>query len=326
MLRKTAAVVLMTVIFVGVLAQPSQGKEFPKRPIEVLIPYTVGASMDFMARIVAEFIPKYVGQPLVVINKVGGGGAVAAAEILSSKPDGYKLMVTTTTFFTTTTKTQKVPFDPYHLVPVANFMQFRNGLLVKGDSPWKTFDDLLDYARKNPGKLKWTHTGRGISQHMYGLLIFRKAGVETVDIPYPGNPEMLSAMLGGHTHASFMVYGGAREHVKAGVVRYLVTVGDDRFSVTPDVPCSTELGFPEPAKLQTNVGFYTHKDTPEDIKKTLIEAFKKVQENPEVKKRIEALGEEPKFGGPEFMMEAIKNSEEPAMRILKELGLYVGGK
>jgi tripartite-type tricarboxylate transporter receptor subunit TctC len=326
MSRKMAAVVLITVIFVGVLAQPSQGKEYPTRPIEILIPYTAGSSLDLMTRIVAEFIEQYLGQRLVPVSKVGAGGAVAAAEVLSSKPDGYKLMVTTNFFFAMTTKTQKVPFNPSHLVPLANFVEFRNGLIVKGSSPWKTFNDLLDYARKNPGKLKWSHTGRGIVQHMYGLMIFRKAGVETVDIPYPGTPDMLSALLGGHTDASFAVYGGAREHVKAGTVRYLLTVSDHRFSVMPDVPSSTELGFPEVGKLQTHVGFYAHKDTPEEIKKTLIEAFKKIQENPEFKKRLEVIGEELKFEGPEFMRESIKKSEEPAMRVLKEFGLYVGDK
>jgi tripartite-type tricarboxylate transporter receptor subunit TctC len=322
------AIVMMSVglVFIVISVQTASAQKYPTKPIEILIPYTPGATMDFLARMVGDLAPKYLGQPIVPVNKVGAGGSVAAAEVISSRPDGYKLMVTTNFFFAMTTKTQKIPFDPYHLAPLTNFLEYRNGLMVRGDSPWKTLKDLLDFARKNPGKLRWSHTGRGISQHMYGLLLFRKAGVETVDIPYPGNPEMLSALLGGHLEASFMVYGGARDHVKTGRVRYLVTVSDHRYDVMPEVPSAAELGFPEVAKLPTYVGFYIHKDTPEEIKNTLIEAFRKINDDPEFRKRFDALGEDPKFAGPAFMKEAIKEGEQLAVPILKEFGLYVAGK
>jgi tripartite-type tricarboxylate transporter receptor subunit TctC len=282
--------------------------------------------MDLLARLIANSAPKYLGQPVVVVNKPGAGGSVAAADVITSKPDGHKLMVTTNFFFSMTTKTQKVPFNPNDLVPVANFLEYRNGLIVKGDSPWKTLNDLLDYARKNPGKLTWSHTGRGISQHMYGLLLFRKAKVETTDIPYKGSSEMLAALLGGNTNASFMVYGAVADHVRSGAVRYLVTVGERRYSNLPDVPCAPELGFPEVAKLPTYVGLYVHKDTPAEIKKILLDVMTNTYQNPEFRKGLEALGEEPKFGGPDFMMEAIRNSESLAVPILKEFRLYVGGK
>ena len=90
---------------------------------------------------------------MVVVPKPGAGGSVAAADVISAKPDGYKMMMTTNFFFAMTTKTQKVPFNPYDLVPVANFIEYRNGLIVKGDSQWKSLKDVLDYAKKNPGSL-----------------------------------------------------------------------------------------------------------------------------------------------------------------------------
>lgn len=297
---------------------------FPTKPVEIIVPYTPGATMDLLSRLIAQVSPKYLSQPIVAVNKPGAGGSVAAAEVIATKPDGHKLMMTTNFFFAMTTKTQKVPFNPYDLVPVANFVEYRNGLIVKGDSPWKTVNDVLDYARKNPGKLRWSHTGRGISQHMYGLLLFRKAKVETVDIPFKGSPEMLSALLGGHTDASFMVYGSVRDHVRSGGVRYLMTVGEKRYTNLPNVPCAPELGYPELAKLPTYVGLYVHKDTPEQVKKTLIEVMTKINQDPEFRKGLEALGEEPRFGGPEFLREAIKSSEVISVPFLKEFGLYVG--
>lgn len=317
-------VLFMIIFTLGIVfVQSSGGKDFPTKPIEILVPYTPGSSVDILCRIVADIAPKYLGQPLVVVNKPGAGGSIAAAEVIISKPDGYKLMETTNFFFAMTVHTQKIPFDPKMLTPLANFMEYKNGFIVRGDSPWKTFNDLLDYARKNPGKLRWSHTGRGISQHLYGVLIFRKAGVETIDVPYKGSPEMVSALLGGHLDAAMVVYGAVKDHVTTGKVRYLVTISDRRYIDPPNVPCAVELGFPEVAKLPTFVGIYVHRDTPEDIKKILSDAFRKTYEDPEFKKGIERLGEEPKFAGPEFMKEAIQDGEKTAVPILKEVGLFV---
>ena len=235
-------------------------------------------------------------------------------------------MMTTNFFFASTTRTQKLPFDPYILVPIANFLEYRNGMLVKGDSPWKTLNDLLDFAKKNPGQLRWGHSGRGTSQHMYGLLLFRKAKVETIDIPYKGSPGMISAVLGGHIEAAFVTYGATTDQVRSGALRYLITVGEKRYSNSPNVPCAPELGYPDLAKLPTYVGLYIHKETPEPIKKILLDAMTKTYQDADFQKRLETLGEEPKFAGPDSMRETIKNSEAIAEPMLKEFGLYVGGK
>jgi tripartite-type tricarboxylate transporter receptor subunit TctC len=158
---------------------------------------------------------------------------------------------------------------------------------------------------------------------MAGLVAFRKAGVETIDIPGKGSPENLAALLGGHVDAACIAYGAIKDQVKAGRVRCLLFWSDRRYSDPSDVPCAAELGFTDAAKLIALIGLYAHKDTSEEIKKTLIDAFKKVCEAPEFKKKIQELGEEPRFGGPEFVKESIKKLEEVGVPILKELGLYV---
>jgi tripartite-type tricarboxylate transporter receptor subunit TctC len=327
-MRRTFIFLVPMIIGFGLaVAAESYGKEaYPTKPIEIVVPYPPGTTMDLLARMIGNTAPKYLGQPVVPLNKPGAGGSPAAAEVIASKPDGYKIMMTTNFFFASTTKTQKLPFDPYTLVPIASFIEYRNGMLVKGDSPWKTLNDLLDYGRKNAGKLRWGHSGRGTTQHMYGLLLFRKAKVETIDIPYKGSPDMISAVLGNHIDAAFVTYGATIDQVRSGSLRYLITVGEKRYSNSPTVPCALELGYPDLTKLPTYVGLYLHKDTQEPVKKILLDAMTKTYHDAEFQKRLEALGEEPRFAGPESMRETIKMSEAAAEPMLRELGLYVEGK
>lgn len=268
-----AALVFLSLIILPVVMVT--GADYPVKPIEIFTPYAAGSSMDIMARLIAEIAPTYMNQPLVVISKPGAGGALAAAEVVSAKPDGYKLVVQGQMFFSTTTKTQKIPYDPNDLVPLANFMAFRLALMVRADSPWKSLNDLVDYAKKNPGQLKWAHSGRGIPPQMIGLTIFKKAGVQTVDVPYKGANETLSALLGGHVDAISNPFGIAKDQLRAGKVRVLAFYSEQRYPDLPNIPCISELGYPEAAKLMTFVGIYGHKNTPEPVKKYLMTVFKK---------------------------------------------------
>jgi tripartite-type tricarboxylate transporter receptor subunit TctC len=326
MAKKALILILVALWWGGVSVKYSQGKEYPIKPIEIMSPYTSGSSSDIAIRIGADIATKYLGQPLVVISKAGAAGSIAAADVISSKPDGYKLLVSALNFFAFTTKMQKIPFDPNDLIPLVNYMEMRHELVVRGDSPWRTQDDLLDYGRRNPGKLKWNHAGRGTFQYMYGLLLFRKFGIEAFDIPYKGSPEQVAAVLGGHVDASIMPHGATIDHIRTGRLKYLVVFSDRRYSDLPDVPCIAELGFSEIAELRSFWGLFVHKNTPEGVKKTLFDAFKKAFQDSEFKTKVENTGEIPRFEGPEFMKEAIKKSERIGVPIIKELGLYVGQK
>ncbi|MCG6533483.1 MAG: tripartite tricarboxylate transporter substrate binding protein [Syntrophales bacterium LBB04] len=298
--------------------------DYPVKPIELLCPYTAGASIDIMARLIADIAPTYMGQPIAVVNKPGAGGSLAAAEVISAKPDGYKLVALGQGFFALTTKTQKIPFDPDELVPIANFMAWRLALMVRTDAPWKSLKDLLDYGKKNVGQLNWAHSGRGTPPHIIALDIFKKAGVQATDVPYKGSPEALSALLGGHIQAASLPYGTVKDQVRAGKVRPLAFYSEKRYSDLPNVPCIVELGFPVAAILMTYVALYAHKNTPEAIKTYLTGVSKKIYDDPRFKKLPEIGGEDPQFGGPEFVRQTIRNAEEVGIPILKEIGLYVG--
>ena len=322
---RIAFVLILSIVSAGSLfTRPVQGAEYPKQTIELLCPYAAGGSFDLYSRLIADKAQKHLGQPLVVINKPGGGGTTVVADLISSKPDGYKLGVLGNVYFYTTVKSQKVPFDPGNVVPIANFLELKIGLQVKGDAPWKTLNDLFDYGKKNPGKLTWGHSGRGLTTYMNTRLIFEKAGIKATDIPYQGTAPNVTALLGGHVDAMSQPHGAISGQIEAGAMRYLVVYADHRYSDMPDVPCSKELGFAEAAKMRTLLGVYAHKDTPEQFRRILFDAFKKTFADPEFRQGVAKLGDEPAFGGPEFIMESIKEGGEVGVPILKELGIYVG--
>ena len=323
-MRKAFLFVLAMFLVLGASTQPSSAKDYPTKPVEILIPLVAGTSMDIMTRLLADRAPKYLGQPIVAVNRPGGGMSVAAAEIVSSKPDGYKIFYGTNIYFAITTKIQKIPFDPANIAPLMNFTQLKDGMAVMGDSTLKTFADLLDYGKKNPGKLRWAHSGRGMRDHIGWSYVFKKAGVDTIDVPYGGSPEKLAALLGGHVDASCMGYASIKDHINSGKVKYLVVSSSQRYGDLPDVPSIAEAGFPEMGKFAILTAFFVHKDTPQEIRKTITDAFGKVFEDPAFKKKVEELGEELKPGGPEFIREAIKNAEEVGVPALKQLGLYKG--
>lgn len=249
MQEKAWTLVLAILSVVSLLIQPSYGKEYPTQTIEIIVPYQAGGVIDILSRLVANIAPKYLGQPMVVINKPGASGSIGASTVAASKPHGYKLLATDQTYFSMTIRTQELSFDPAHLVPLACFAEFKRGLAVRGDSPWKNLFDLLDYAKKNPGRLMWAHPGRGLSAHLNGLLIFRKTGVETKDIPYKGNPEMTAALLGEHVDAMSIPYAPVRGLISEGEIKYLVTFHNRRFNDLLDVPCAAEIGFPRRQSL-----------------------------------------------------------------------------
>jgi tripartite-type tricarboxylate transporter receptor subunit TctC len=321
---KGKGVVLASVFLTlcGFFAALASAAEYPTRPLEIICPFSAGSDPDLMARLIANVGSRHFGQPIVVVDKAGGAGAIAVGDVISSKPDGHKAVWESHAYFATTVKTQKVPFNANDLIPVANFYEMKQGLAVRADGPFKTLDDLLDYGKKHPGELKWAHSGRGMIIHLSAMVIFRKAGLSTVEVPYKGSSDAGVALLGGHVDACTLPIATVIEQVRAGKIRFLAVYSDKRYSDHPNVPTVVELGFTQ-ANLPSFWGLYIRKDTPALMKNVLTDMCKKIAEDPELKKGIEKLGGQPRYGGPDFVMEAIKRSEDIGVPLLKELGLYV---
>ncbi len=324
-MRRNRSIWAISFFLVMVATNIGFAADYPTQPIELLCPYAAGGSTDTLNRTWAEIASKHLGQPVICTNKLGAGGSVMAAHVISSTPDGYKIAQLANIFFATTTKTQKIPFNPYDLVPLVNLMEYRFIFSVRADSPFKTFNDVLEYGRKHPGQLKWSFQNRGTSIHLMALMIFKKAGVKVLEVPYKGGgPEQIIAALGGHVDLTVSNYGSFREHVRAGKIRLLAVLSEHRWHDQPDVPTIAELGYADALRLGTYVGFYVHKNTPDYARKKLFDVSRKVFDDPMFTKAIQGTGETPRFGGPEWMKEMIRQAEEAGVPMLKELGMYVG--
>lgn len=252
---------------------------YPDRPVTLLVGFAPGGSMDLSARALARSAEKILGQPIVIENKTGGTGTVALAAMLSQKPDGYTLCGTPTSVLIRVSQMQKVPFQAFKSFKlIIGFTEPLLGIVVKNDSPYKTLKDLMDAAKKNPGKLKYATTGVGSTTHAAVDEIAAAEKVQMIHVPYKGSIEALTSLLGGHVDFASLT-SELIPSVKSGQTRLLATMGDKRSPKFPDVLTLKELGydFANDAVFSV-VGPST---LPPEIAKKLGEAFAQAIKNKE---------------------------------------------
>jgi tripartite-type tricarboxylate transporter receptor subunit TctC len=260
--------------------QETVAQEFPTRPITLLICMQPGAGADLGGRVIAQEATKILGQEIVPVNRTGGGGAVAAGILASSKGDGYTLMSCTNGAFTTVPHLESVPYDPLKdLTPIIQFGLLTSGIMVRSDSPFKSFKELIEFARKNPGKLSYGFPGVGTVPHLAIEHVMLEEKVNIATVPFEGSIPSITALLGGHVSACGTSTSGFLPHLKAGKVRVLATTGEKRIEVVPDAPTLLELGYPYGVLMD----FYFiagPKGIPPSAIKTLEGAFLKAIETP----------------------------------------------
>lgn len=242
--------------------------------------------MDISTRILASKAEKFVGQPLLISNNGGGGGSVALGIVAKEKPDGYYLAGCTSTGLIRIPQFRTVPYKLDDFVSIMHFGAPQTGLVVKADSPFKSLKDLVDYAKKNAGKVTYSSTGVGSPMHLAMEYVGKQEGIQWTHVPYPGSTPALTALLGGHVTAQ----SGSTEwipQIKAGAVRLLGTHGEKRMKLFPDVPTFRELGYDFINETVFMVA--APKGTSSPIVKKLEEAFRKAMEDPEFIQTMEKM-------------------------------------
>ena len=220
-------------------AAPHAYAQFPSKPITLVCPWPPGGSTDLHLRQFAQIAGKHLGQNVIIENKPGAGGMLGPVAMSRMAPDGYTLSQLPVGAFRIP-HIQKVDWDPLRdFTYIIGITGYTFGVVVKSDSPFKTFRDLVDYARANPGKMSFSSTGTGTSPHLLMEEVAMKSGVSFLHVPFKGNADSTQALMGGHVMAQSDATGWGR-HVDAGSFRLLVTFGEKRTKW--NAPTAKELG------------------------------------------------------------------------------------
>jgi tripartite-type tricarboxylate transporter receptor subunit TctC len=264
----------------------ASAQPYPTKPVNLIVTFAPGGTLDASTRILAIKAEKFLGQPLVVSNVGGGAGSVALGQVAKKRPDGYDITSCTSTGIIRLPQLRSVPYSPEDFIPIMHFASVQSGVVVKSDAPYKTFKDLVEYARKNPGKVNYATSGVGSPMHMAMEFVADKEKIQWTHVPYSGGAPGLSAVLGGHVTAM----SDSTEwlpHVKEGALRLLVTHGERRMKAFPNVPTMRELGYD--FINETVFMIAAPKGTPAAIIKKLDESLHKGMDDPEFVKTITGM-------------------------------------
>jgi tripartite-type tricarboxylate transporter receptor subunit TctC len=291
---------------VCVAALPAGAQEYPSKPIEVVVGAAPGGGTDMIARAVADVAPKYVGQPLVVVNKVGAAMVIAAQYVATSKPDGYTLNVAGGSETVAVPHFRSVPYDPINdFEPVIRFIIERVGFYVKADSPWKSMKDFVADAKQNPDKYSYAHAGVGGIHHATMLAVEKRAGIRLTAVPHKGGAENLAALAGGHVSMAIASPNEAYALVQSGRIRPLANASAKRAPNEPDTPTLREMGID--VYIENQKGFVFPKGTPKAVVQKLHDSLVKVFDDPQFKANAAKLNLELAYLNGEDFRKALKS-------------------
>jgi tripartite-type tricarboxylate transporter receptor subunit TctC len=258
---------------------------YPTRAVTLIVPWPAGGSTDTHLRKLAELASKHLGQPIIVENKPGASGMLGPAGMArNAASDGYTISQLTVAAFRQPYM-QKVDWDPIKdFTYIIGVSGYTFGMVVKSDSPFKTFDDLIAYAKANPGMMSYASTGTGSSPHLLVEDLATKAGVKFLHVPFKGNADSTQALMGGHVMAQSDATGWGKL-VDQGAFRLLVTFGAER--TRWGAPTAKELGYD--VVSYSPYGIVGPKAMDPRVVKTLHDAFKKAIDDPENQKVLQQL-------------------------------------
>ncbi|MEN6566109.1 MAG: tripartite tricarboxylate transporter substrate binding protein, partial [Veillonellales bacterium] len=295
--------------------------KYPEKPITVIVTFSAGGAADLIARVMEKEAPKYLGQPLIVVNKPGSAGTIGWNEVAGARPDGYTVGITAAELLVLPLYGMTKYNYLTDLQPLAQMTASSWTLAVQTEQPWQNVDDLVNYARQHPGQLKFSHSGIGSFPHVIGEMIGKAAGTTLEQVPFRSSGEAITALLGGHVQVAIVNPATVKEHMKSGTVRVLAVTGEQRLT-DPDfagVPTLKEQGFDI---AYTNwFGVAAPKDMPPEVKAKLVEGFKAMIEDAEFKKSVENMGLQVEYLGPQKSEEKWISDSKKISKTIQETGI-----
>jgi tripartite-type tricarboxylate transporter receptor subunit TctC len=306
-------------LFCVPLAALSQA--FPSGPVSVVVPLAPGDAADTASRLMAEEMSRILNSAVVITNRPGAGGAIAAGSVAQAKKDGQTIL-----FAQNSALTFRLALDPgsasyetlRDLAPLGRTSRTPTVLVVRGDAPYKTFAELVDYAKKNPGRVHIGHPGVGSVGDFCIRLVNALTGAELVGVPHTGAAPAVAALRGGHIDGVALALGALSTHIKAGAFRGIAT--SNRVAEFADIPTLRELGYPEDL-FGVWFSFLAPAGIPEGARKALVDAIEQAVKAPSVAAKLTPLGILQSYATPEQMTAEIRDESRRVNDMARKTGL-----
>jgi tripartite-type tricarboxylate transporter receptor subunit TctC len=306
----------------GAPAHAEDASAYPTKPVRVIVPVGPGAGIDTAARITAEAVEKHLGQRLFIENKPGAGQRLGAAQAAKSPPDGYTLLFTSPSPIVVAEHfPQKMDFEPARdFKPVAIAVWQPVLLIVRPSLGVKTVPEFIAYAKSNPGKISFGVQGIGGEMHLMLEVLKKQAGIDITHVPFNVASQAIVELVAGRLDAMFLVIPPIKGHVDSGRLLALATLNAKRVQQFPDIPTMSEVGWPA-MTAAVWFGYLAPAQTPAAVIDKLASAFRRLQSDSALVKRVSELGAELDIVGPKDFGKIIDEDRSRYGRIVAESNL-----
>ena len=308
-------------IVAALLAGAVQAQSWPARPVRFVVPFPPGGSTDVAARSLADKLAGTFGQQIVVENRAGGGGAIGTAEVARAAPDGYTILFAADPVTTLHLVVKNLPYDTLRdFAAITQVTTQPIAVAVHPSVPAQTIQELIAYARANPGKLSFAHSGTGSGQHLSGELLKKMARIDMVHIPYKGGAPAVQDLVGGQVPVGVLGSTPLIPHHKSGRVRILAFTSKERFAPMPQIATLHEAGL---TGFETSqwLGLLAPRGTPDAVIQRLYTETAKALELPEVRERLAQAALAPVGNSPREFAAVIRADIERWGKLAHELGI-----
>lgn len=308
-------------LFAGAWTFAAFAQEFPGKPVRVIVPYSAGGGTDIFARMISKKLSERWNQQVIVENRVGAGGIVGSEAVALAPGDGYTLLMMANTHALYPSFYKKVPFDPVKSFSAVSLVASgANVLAVHPSLKVSSVKQLIELARKQPGKITFASAGKGSTTHLAGELFKSMARIDVIHVPYKGSGQAEIDLAGGHVNYMIDSLPAALPNVKAGRTIAIATTDKKRAAALPDVPTIDESGLPG-YEITTWWGFAAPADTPKQLVARINRDIVAVVGMQDVKDLLATQGAEPRTSTPEEFADYIRSQIEVYRKIIADAGI-----
>ena len=309
---------------VVLLAVPSllAAQAYPSKPIRIVVPFAAGGGVDTVVRAMTQELSKDLDQPVIIDNRPGANSLIGTDLVSKSAPDGYTILATVGTHYLLPFLAKNVPYDPLKdFTPITIVAKAPQALVVNSAVPVKSVKELLEYIKKNPGKISYGTSGAGTSQHLGGELLKATLGLDIVHIPYKGGSQALNDIVGGQIPMALLILSNVQPHVRSGRLRLLAVIESTRAKAAPDIPTLSEAGVPGFSVPDTWIGFLGPAGMPMAVVKRINDVVQKASKSSNVIARLEAAGFEENLVSPDDFAKQAPTIVETYRKITSVAGI-----